>query len=103
AREELCTDHRSGERGRPPPRAGRTPLRKGGERNAEALVHDGEVRRAARMMILRYGQDAAFRAALGADEMRAVDDAVGAALWRAVMEVIQELQRTTPAKGDSVH
>jgi len=48
---------------------------------------------AAKPLIDQHGEDARIRAAERTDELREAGDTQGAAIWRAIMGAIEELQR----------
>ena len=52
-----------------------------------------EIYRAANLLVDQHGQNAPIRAAERADELLEDGDIEGAAIWRAIMSAIEELQR----------
>src|SRR5262245_23477247 len=59
--------------------------------------------RAAQLMVKRYGADASVQAAMRADDLLAEGDHDGAATWRAILRVIEELGRVAPRDGEAVN
>jgi hypothetical protein len=57
------------------------------------LISDLDIYRAAKLLIDQHGEDAPIRAAQRADELLQDGDTEGAAIWRAIMSAIEELQR----------
>ena len=51
-----------------------------------------DIFRAAKLLIDQHGEDAATRASLRADELLAERDTEGSAVWRRILEAIEELQ-----------
>ena len=56
-------------------------------------MYDPDIFRAAKMLIDPHGEDAPIRAAQRADELADEGDLDGAAVWRRILEAIDELQR----------
>jgi hypothetical protein len=57
------------------------------------MIDDADIFRAAKLLIEQHGDDADIRAAERADELLDEGDTEGSALWRRVLEAIDELQR----------
>jgi hypothetical protein len=57
------------------------------------MIPDLDIYRAAKLLLDQHGQDAPIRAAERADELLEDGDIEGAAIWRAIMSAIEELQR----------
>jgi hypothetical protein len=57
------------------------------------LAADPDITRAVKYMIDQHGEDAAIRASLRADELLAERDEEGSAVWRRILEAIEELTR----------
>jgi hypothetical protein len=57
------------------------------------LISDLDVCRAAKLFVDQHGEDVGTRAAQRADELLQDGDTEGAAIWRAIMGAIEELQR----------
>ena len=57
---------------------------------------------AAKLLVDQRGEDAPIRATERADEMLEAGDIEGAAIWRAIMDAIEELQRG-PERGKMVN
>ena len=57
------------------------------------MISDPDIFRAAKLLIDKHGDDAAIRAAQRADGLLKGGDMDGAAVWRQILEAIDELQR----------
>ena len=57
------------------------------------MIDDPDIFRAAKLLIDQHGDDAAMRAAQRADGLLEEGDVDGAAVWRQILEAIEELQR----------
>ena len=57
------------------------------------MIPDLDIYRAAELFVDQHGEDAGTRAAQRADELLQDGDTEGAAIWRAIMGAIEELQR----------
>jgi hypothetical protein len=57
------------------------------------MIDDPDIFRAAKLLIDQHGNDAAIRAAQRAGELLADGDMEGRAVWRRILEAIEELQR----------
>ncbi len=57
------------------------------------MIDDPDIYRAAKLLIDRHGPDAPMRAAQRVDELLADGDMEGSAVWRRILEAIEELQR----------
>jgi hypothetical protein len=57
------------------------------------MIDDPDILRAAKLLIDQHGDDAAIRAAQRADELADEGDMDGAAVWRRILEAIDELTR----------
>jgi hypothetical protein len=57
------------------------------------VIEDPDIFRAAKLLIDRHGDDADIRAAERADELLDDGDIEGSAVWRRIIEAIEELQR----------
>jgi hypothetical protein len=57
------------------------------------MISDLDIYRAAKLLIDQHGQDAPIRAAERADQLLEEGDTEGAAIWRAIMGAIEELER----------
>jgi len=66
------------------------------------LIPELDIYRAAKLLIDQHGEDAPIRAAERADELLEAGDTEGAAIWRAIMVAIEELQRGR-RDGESVN
>ena len=70
---------------------------------AEPMISDLDIYRAAQATIARYGDRAALHAAHRADALLAAGDMEGRAAWHRIEEAIDELGRTVPGHGEGVH
>ena len=66
------------------------------------MIPELDTYRAAKLLIDQHGQEAPIRAAERADELLEAGDIEGAAIWRAIMDVIEELKRGR-LDGESVN
>ena len=57
------------------------------------MIPDLDIYRAAKLLIDQHGADAALNAAGRADQLLEDGDIEGAAVWRAIVGAIEELQR----------
>ena len=67
------------------------------------MLSDLEIYRADQATIQRYGDEAGLHAAQRADELMAVGDMDGRAVWHRIERVIDELQRTAPGHDEGLH
>jgi len=67
------------------------------------MIPTRDLWQAANLMVKRYGADAGAQAAMQADEFAAAGDLDGAATWRAILRVIEELGRVTPREDEAVN
>ena len=67
------------------------------------MTSDLDIFRTANVLIREHGEDAALEAAQRADAMLEKDDMEGAAVWRRVLEAVEELQRKERAPGEAAH
>ena len=73
------------------------------ERGSPPMLSDLDIYRAAQATITRYSDGAALHAAQRADELMAVGDMDGRAVWHRIERAIDELRRTAPGDGEGVH
>jgi hypothetical protein len=66
------------------------------------VTSDPDIYRAAKLLIDRYGEDALHRAAERADRLLEDGDMIGAATWRCILKVIEELARFTCDRSGAV-
>jgi len=64
-------------------------------------MDERDIWRAAKILIDRYGDDAAVRAAMRADEMLEAGDLDGQRVWKRIAAAIEELTSSDP--GGKVH
>lgn len=66
------------------------------------MIPDLDIYRAAKLLIDQHGEDAPIRAAERANELLEAGDTEGAAIWWAIVDAIEELQRKREP-GESVN
>ena len=57
------------------------------------MIDDPDIFRAAKLLMDQHGEDADIRAAERADQLLDDGDVEGSAVWRRIIEAIDELQR----------
>ena len=62
-----------------------------------------DIYRSANLLVKQHGKEAPIHAAMRADAMLEKGDLDGAAAWRRIVAVINELQRSEPKPGDRWH
>ena len=67
------------------------------------MIPDLDIYHTANLLVKHHGDDARLHAAMRADAMLKDDNSDGYAVWKRILRAIEELQRTTPKSGDSVH
>ena len=67
------------------------------------MVSDLDVYRTAKLLVDHHGDEAPIHAAMRADELLDKGDLDGAAVWRRIVAVIKELQRSEPKPGERRH
>jgi hypothetical protein len=67
------------------------------------MIPDLDIRRAAQVMVKRYGDDAGTQVAMRADQLGAEGEPDGAATWQRIMKATERLQAQKPAEGEEVH
>ncbi len=67
------------------------------------MTSDLDIYRSAHVLIQQHGEWAAMEAAMKADAMLDKGDLDGAAVWRRIVEAINEIQREKPVKGERRH
>ena len=67
------------------------------------MISDIDIYRSAHVIVQTHGRDAAIEAAMRADEMLEKGDLGGYAVWRRILEAVEELQSTELAVGDRLH
>ena len=65
-------------------------------------ISDPNIYRTANLLIDQRGEDASIRATERADDLLEAGDTEGAAIWRAIMAAIEELQRA-PKPDEAVN
>lgn len=70
---------------------------------SQQAIADLDLWRAANLMIERHGDDAALVAAKRADELLAQGDSEGQLVWKRILGVFNELQRTQLAVNERRH
>ena len=67
------------------------------------MISDPEIWRAAQLIIKLHREDALLVAAQRFVEFVDADDVCGAAVWKGVMQAVDELQRIKPKVGEKVN
>ena len=67
------------------------------------MIPDLDIDRSAWLVIRRHGRDAAFQAAVRADQLLTEGDVEGAAVWQRIVKAIERLQAQKPGEGEKVH
>ena len=67
------------------------------------MISDPEIWRAAQLIIELHREDALLVAAQRFVEFVDADDVSGAAVWKGVMQAVDELQRIKPKVGEKVN
>lgn len=67
------------------------------------MIPDLDLWRAAQLLVKRHGEDAAIVTAQRADELVREGDLEGAAVWRSILRVLEELLRVKPNVGEKVN
>ena len=68
-----------------------------------AMIPDLDMYRAANLLVKQHGAEATIHAAMNADAMLDKGDLDGAAVWRRIVQAIEELQRARPWPGEKQH
>lgn len=64
-----------------------------------SVIPDIDIWRAASLMLKRYGDNAHKESGARADELAAEGDPDGAAIWRLIIDAVEQLANTTPPAG----
>ena len=67
------------------------------------MTSDLDIWRSANTLIKQHGDDAALIAAQHADELLAKGDLEGQRVFKAIVEAINHLQRTSPKEGELIN
>ena len=67
------------------------------------MISDIDIYRSARVLVQTHDRDASIGAAMRADEMLAIGDLVGYAVWKRILKAVEEMQRMEPVAGDRLH
>ena len=67
------------------------------------MTSEVDIYRSAHTLVQQHGEGAAIQAAMEADAMLDKGDLDGVAVWRQIVEAINELQRQGPAAGERRH
>jgi len=68
-----------------------------------AMIPERDIYRAANVLIREHGSEATIHAAMRADELLDAGDLDGAAVWRKIVKVVEELLTTERPTGSMVH
>jgi hypothetical protein len=67
------------------------------------MPDEGDIFRAAKLMIFQHGDDAPIHTAMRADELLERGDVEGSAAWRRILGAVDELLVSERPKGTTVH
>ncbi len=67
------------------------------------MVDDIDVYRSAKVVIEQYGQDAPINAAMRADAMLDKGDLDGSAVWKRILQAVEELQGVEPEISERIN
>ncbi len=62
-----------------------------------------DIYRSARVLVKCHGQDAPIEAAMWADAVLGKSNLNGYAVWKRIVEAVEDLQGTAPKPGEVVH
>ncbi len=65
------------------------------------MIPDLDIYRSAQVLVKQHGPDAPIHAAMRADELLEAGDLDGVAVWRRILQAVEELGRVEP--GAQVH
>ena len=68
-----------------------------------SAIYDLDIYRSANELIKQYGKDAPIHAAMRADELLEAGDLDGQAVWKRIIQAIEELQSKERAEGEKLH
>ncbi len=67
------------------------------------MTSDLDIFRSANALVKRHGQDAPIEAAMRAVAMLETGDLDGYAVWKRILQAVEELRGTEPKSGEAVH
>lgn len=67
------------------------------------MIPDIDIWRSANLLVKQHGEDAPIQAAMRADAMLKKGDLDGYAVWKRIIQAVEELQSTTRVAGTEVH
>jgi len=67
------------------------------------MILDIDIWRSANLLMKQHGEDAPIEAAMLADAMLEKGDLDGYAVWKRIIQAIEDLQTTAPSSGTEVH
>jgi hypothetical protein len=67
------------------------------------MAAEVDIWRSAHALIKQHGADAPIYAAMKADKFLAAGDLDGSAVWKRIVQAINELMQEAPPKGTAVH
>ena len=67
------------------------------------MISDLDILRAAQLLVKRHGPDTPVVAAQRAEELLAVGDVEGFAVWKSIMRAVEELLRVVPNVDEKVN
>ncbi len=67
------------------------------------MTFEVDIWRSANVLVKQHGEDAPIQAAMRADAMLAKGDFDGYAVWKRIIQAVEELQAAAPAPGMEIH
>lgn len=67
------------------------------------MIFDIDIWRSANLLVKQYRADAPIQAAMRADAMLEKGDFDGYAVWKRIIQAVEELRSTAPAAGTGIH
>ncbi len=67
------------------------------------MISDLDIYLAAKFIIKKCGEDAPIHVAMRADAVLEAGELDGHAMWKRILRVVEELQRSEPTWGEAVH
>ncbi len=68
-----------------------------------SAIYDLDIYRSANELIKQHGEDATIHAAMRADELLEAGDLDGQAVWKRIIQAIEELQSRERPEGKKLH
>ena len=67
------------------------------------MIPDLDIYRSAQVLVKRHGQDAPIHAAMRADDMLEAGDLNGLAVWKRILQAVEELRNREAGPGVGMH